>query len=115
MGISCPLRGPAGGVLLIPFTQHAAAGKRQVHVKVWSRPPLPGDSSRAGDPAGVRPPEGALTTQALKVLEIIEAFAAVAITSSPMLEVEPDRVNPTGGAIAIGPPSAPPARASSVA
>ncbi len=49
------------------------------------------------------------------MLEIIEAFAAVAITSSPMLEVEPDRVNPTGGAIAIGPPSAPPARASSVA
>jgi len=49
------------------------------------------------------------------VLEIIEAFASVAITSSPMLEVEPDRVNPTGGAIAIGPLSAPPARASSVA
>ncbi|EQD46059.1 Thiolase [mine drainage metagenome] len=38
------------------------------------------------------------------MLEIIEAFAAVAITSSPMLEVEPDRVNPTGGVIAVGHP-----------
>ncbi len=46
--------------------------------------------------------KGVLTTQDLKVLEIIEAFASVAITSSPMLEVEPDRVNPDCGSIAIG-------------
>jgi len=48
--------------------------------------------------------KGTLTTQDLKVLEIIEAFASVAITSSPMLEVEPDRVNPNCGSIAIGHP-----------
>ncbi|MHB1575191.1 MAG: acetyl-CoA C-acyltransferase [Candidatus Dormibacteria bacterium] len=47
---------------------------------------------------------GALTTQDLRVLEINEAFASVAITSSRMLEVELDRVNPNGGAIAIGHP-----------
>jgi acetyl-CoA C-acetyltransferase len=47
---------------------------------------------------------GGLTTQDLKVVEINEAFASVVITSSRMLEVELDRVNPNGGAIAIGHP-----------
>ena len=37
-------------------------------------------------------------------IEINEAFAAVAITSTRMLEVDPDRVNVNGGAIAIGHP-----------
>jgi acetyl-CoA C-acetyltransferase len=36
--------------------------------------------------------------------EVDEAFAAVAITSTRMLEVDPDRVNVNGGAIAIGHP-----------
>ncbi len=40
----------------------------------------------------------------LEVLEINEAFAAVAITSTRMLEVDPERVNVNGGAIAVGHP-----------
>jgi acetyl-CoA C-acetyltransferase len=40
----------------------------------------------------------------LDVIEINEAFAAVAITSTRMLEVDPERVNPNGGAIAVGHP-----------
>lgn len=47
---------------------------------------------------------GAITTPDLRVLEINEAFASVVLTSSRMLEVELDRVNPNGGAIAIGHP-----------
>ncbi len=48
--------------------------------------------------------QGALSSQDLKLVEINEAFASVAIVSSRMLEVDLDRVNPNGGAIAIGHP-----------
>ncbi len=48
--------------------------------------------------------QGGLTTQDLRILEINEAFASVVITSSRMLEVDLDRVNPNGGAIAVGHP-----------
>ncbi len=44
------------------------------------------------------------TSQDLRLLEINEAFASVVLTSSRMLEVELDRVNVNGGAIAIGHP-----------
>ncbi len=47
---------------------------------------------------------GGLTTEDLRVVEINEAFASVALTSARMLEVELDRINPNGGAIAIGHP-----------
>jgi acetyl-CoA C-acetyltransferase len=40
----------------------------------------------------------------LELVEINEAFAAVAITSTRMLEVDPNRVNVNGGAIAVGHP-----------
>jgi acetyl-CoA C-acetyltransferase len=40
----------------------------------------------------------------LSLVEINEAFAAVAITSTRMLEIDPDRVNVNGGAIAVGHP-----------
>jgi acetyl-CoA C-acetyltransferase len=40
----------------------------------------------------------------LEIVEINEAFAAVTITSTRMLEVDPDRVNVNGGAIAVGHP-----------
>jgi acetyl-CoA C-acetyltransferase len=40
----------------------------------------------------------------LELLEVNEAFAAVAITSTRMLEVDPERVNVNGGAIAVGHP-----------
>ena len=41
----------------------------------------------------------------LEVVEIDEAFAAVAVTATRMLEVDPERVNVNGGAIAVGRPS----------
>ncbi|MGA9775989.1 MAG: acetyl-CoA C-acyltransferase, partial [Candidatus Dormiibacterota bacterium] len=44
------------------------------------------------------------TSQDLRLLEINEAFASVVLTSSRMLEVDLDRVNVNGGAIAIGHP-----------
>jgi acetyl-CoA C-acetyltransferase len=47
---------------------------------------------------------GAVDAGTLELVEINEAFAAVAITSTRMLEVDPDRVNVNGGAIAIGHP-----------
>ena len=40
----------------------------------------------------------------LDLVEINEAFAAVAITSTRMLEVDPEKVNVNGGAIAVGHP-----------
>src|ERR1700719_28730 len=47
---------------------------------------------------------GEVDAGTLEVVEINEAFAAVAITSTRMLEVDPERVNVNGGAIAIGHP-----------
>jgi acetyl-CoA C-acetyltransferase len=47
---------------------------------------------------------GEVTVDRLDRVEINEAFAAVAITSTRMLEVDPDRVNVNGGAIAVGHP-----------
>ena len=38
------------------------------------------------------------------MLEINEAFAAVALQSTTELGVDPERVNPDGGAIALGHP-----------
>ena len=47
---------------------------------------------------------GEVTVDSLELVEINEAFAAVAITSTRMLEVDPERVNVKGGAIAVGHP-----------
>ena len=47
---------------------------------------------------------GGLAAPDLKVVEINEAFASVVITSSRMLELDLDQVNPNGGAIAVGHP-----------
>ena len=47
---------------------------------------------------------GEVGTSRLSLVEINEAFAAVAITSTRMLEVDPDIVNVKGGAVAIGHP-----------
>ena len=47
---------------------------------------------------------GGLSTSDLKAVEINEAFASVVLTSSRMLELDLGRVNPNGGAIAIGHP-----------
>jgi acetyl-CoA C-acetyltransferase len=47
---------------------------------------------------------GEIDAGRLELIEINEAFAAVAITSTRMLEIDPDRVNVNGGAIAVGHP-----------
>jgi acetyl-CoA C-acetyltransferase len=47
---------------------------------------------------------GEIDADRLDLIEINEAFAAVAITSTRMLEVDPERVNVKGGAIAVGHP-----------
>jgi len=47
---------------------------------------------------------GEVSRDRLEVVEINEAFAAVAITSTRMLELDPERVNVNGGAIAVGHP-----------
>jgi acetyl-CoA C-acetyltransferase len=47
---------------------------------------------------------GEVDASRLALTEINEAFAAVAITSTRMLEIDPDTVNVNGGAIAIGHP-----------
>ncbi len=47
---------------------------------------------------------GQVDVSRLALAEINEAFAAVAITSIRMLEIDPDRVNVNGGAIALGHP-----------
>jgi acetyl-CoA C-acetyltransferase len=45
-----------------------------------------------------------ITVEALDVVEINEAFAAVALASVKELGIDPDKVNVNGGAIAIGHP-----------
>ena len=47
---------------------------------------------------------GGLRVQDLDVIEMNEAFASVAIVSTRQLGVDPDKVNPNGGAIALGHP-----------
>jgi acetyl-CoA C-acetyltransferase len=53
-----------------------------------------------------------LTVDDLDLIEINEAFAAVAVQSMKDLGVSPEKVNVNGGAIALGHPSACPARGS---
>ena len=45
-----------------------------------------------------------LTAGDLDVVEINEAFASVALWSARMLDLDPERVNPNGGAVALGHP-----------
>ena len=54
--------------------------------------------------AAMQKTRGEVDTSRLSLVEINEAFAAVAISSTRMLEVDPDIVNVKGGAVAIGHP-----------
>jgi acetyl-CoA C-acetyltransferase len=54
--------------------------------------------------AAIGKTRGEVSVEKLEVVEINEAFAAVAITSTKMLEVDEARVNVKGGAVAIGHP-----------
>jgi len=72
------------------------------HAKVAEEPPnldsVPGNAGLlALEKAG-------WSADDLDLVEINEAFAAVAIASSRILEVDPERVNVSGGAVALGHP-----------
>jgi acetyl-CoA C-acetyltransferase len=54
--------------------------------------------------AAIDKTDGLVTVPGLDVVEINEAFAAVAITSTDLLGLDEDRVNVKGGAVAIGHP-----------
>jgi len=54
--------------------------------------------------SAMRKTRGEIDNGTLSLVEINEAFAAVAITSTRMLEVDPEIVNVKGGAIAVGHP-----------
>jgi acetyl-CoA C-acetyltransferase len=54
--------------------------------------------------AALQRTQGEVGIDELRRVEINEAFAAVAITATRMLEVDPERVNVNGGAIAVGHP-----------
>jgi acetyl-CoA acetyltransferase len=71
----------------------AAAG---VHPDVMGIGPVPA-SEKALARAG-------LTVGDLDLIELNEAFAAQAVASMRLLDLDPDRVNVNGGAIAIGHP-----------
>jgi acetyl-CoA C-acetyltransferase len=45
-----------------------------------------------------------LSSDQLELVEINEAFSAVALTSMRMLNLDPERVNVNGGAVALGHP-----------
>ena len=52
---------------------------------------------RAGEREGIDPKD-------LDLVEFNEAFAAVALVSTRELGIDPEKVNPNGGAIALGHP-----------
>ena len=99
----------AGAVLLMAAERAAAAGL--IHLARWvvgadsasDHPYLATVPALAVQEALRRSPER-VGIDDLELVEINEAFAAVAITSVRMLEVDPARVNVNGGAIAVGHP-----------
>ncbi len=106
-GNSSPMTDGAAALVLAPETgleshgltpmarivSSAAAG---VHPDVMGMGPVPA-SEKALSRAGIGPDD-------LDLVEINEAFAAQAVASMRLLELDPDRVNVNGGAIAIGHP-----------
>ncbi|MDP9379146.1 MAG: acetyl-CoA C-acetyltransferase [Chloroflexota bacterium] len=67
----------------------------------WDPPYLAYTPVMAADVALKR---AGLTSQDMDLIELNEAFASVAIISTRRLGVDPERVNPNGGAIALGHP-----------
>jgi len=71
---------------------------------IWARSRRLGSVPALAIEAALSKTRGEVDAGKLELVEINEAFAAVAITSTRMLEVDPERVNVKGGAIAIGHP-----------
>jgi 3-oxoadipyl-CoA thiolase len=81
---------------LQPLARIAAWGHAGVHPGVMGIGPIPA-SRKALDRAGLR-------TAELDMVELNEAFAAQVLASLRGLELDPARVNPQGGSIALGHP-----------
>jgi acetyl-CoA C-acetyltransferase len=99
----------ASAVLLMSSARAAAAGLEALATWVTSADSAADHPYLATVPAmavqaALARTGGAVGITDLHRVEINEAFAAVAITSTRMLEVDPDIVNVNGGAIAVGHP-----------
>ncbi len=81
---------------LQPLARIVSWGHAGVHPGVMGIGPVPA-SRKALDRAGLRPAE-------IDVAELNEAFASQVLASLRTLELDPAKVNPQGGAIALGHP-----------
>jgi len=81
---------------LVPMARIVSSGVAGVHPDVMGIGPVPA-SEKALARAGIG-------VDALDLVEINEAFASQTVASMELLEIEPDKVNVNGGAIAIGHP-----------
>ena len=81
---------------LTPLARIVSSGAAGVHPDMMGIGPVPA-STKALDRAGIGADD-------LDLIELNEAFAAQAVASIRALELDPNRVNVNGGAIAIGHP-----------
>lgn len=98
-----------GAAALVLMTEDAArAGSHNILARIEAHASVAGpDSSLQAQPANAIESarrKAGLTPAELDLIEINEAFAAVGIASIRHLDVDPDRVNVNGGAIALGHP-----------
>jgi 3-oxoadipyl-CoA thiolase len=106
-GNSSPMNDGAAAVLLAtergivlhgltPVARLVGSATAGVHPDIMGIGPVP-SSEKALDRAGIKVGD-------LDLIEINEAFASQALASMRLLDIDPDRVNVNGGAIALGHP-----------
>ena len=88
--------GKAAELGVKPMMRFVARAESGVRPEIMGSGPIPA-VERALKKAG-------LTVEDIEVVELNEAFASVAAACSTSLGLDPDRVNPNGGAIALGHP-----------
>jgi 3-oxoadipyl-CoA thiolase len=81
---------------LVPTARIVSSAAAGVHPDYMGIGPVP-SSRRALERAGIRP-------DALDLVELNEAFASQAVATLRALDLDPDKVNVNGGAIALGHP-----------
>jgi 3-oxoadipyl-CoA thiolase len=81
---------------LTPMARIVSSGAAGVHPDVMGIGPVPA-SEKALERAGI-------TTDDLDLVELNEAFASQSLASMSLLDLDPEKVNVNGGAIAIGHP-----------
>ena len=97
----------AAAMVLTSSDRAAASGKKPLATIVahatsaWDVPYLAYTPHLAAEAALEK---AGLTIDDMEVVEINEAFASVAVISSGRLGIDPDSINPNGGAIALGHP-----------